>query len=114
MTRLKKQQLDNLAEQGVTFVSKYHKSKDNNMRNQYGISLADYEDMVEEQGGLCIICGEKPEGKRLSVDHCHRTDRVRGLLCNQCNLGLGCFKDNIKSLENAALYLRGFETPNPS
>lgn len=67
--------------------------------------------MFDEQGGLCAIC-ERPErtilrGKvrSLSVDHCHTTGLVRGLLCGPCNLGLGGLEDNIEFLMNAIIYL---------
>jgi hypothetical protein len=53
--------------------------------------------------GVCSICGET---KKLQVDHDHDTDNYRGLLCRECNLGLGLFSDNITSLLNAVAYLR--------
>jgi hypothetical protein len=65
-----------------------------------------YEDLFEKQGGLCAICG-KPNigGRRLAVDHDHATNRVRGLLCNLCNAGLGAFKDNETMIRRALEYL---------
>src|ERR1700730_4434188 len=65
-------------------------------KRRYGITFEQYEDMFAEQGGVCAACG-KPEKKfsnkskqitRLHVDHCHKTGRVRGLLCNDCNTAL--------------------------
>jgi len=71
----------------------------------YGLSPEDYLAMAVNG---CNICGEpdKPE-KRLHVDHCHSTGKVRGLLCDPCNRGLGCFRDNTLKLEKALSYLRG-------
>lgn len=60
--------------------------------------------LCEDQDWKCLICGEIP--KRLFVDHCHKTDKFRGLICPGCNSGLGFFKDNPKSLLNAAKYIQ--------
>ena len=64
--------------------------------------------MLVAQGGVCKICGgDKPDGKHgWHVDHCHVTDRIRGLLCNLCNIGLGGFKDDPAVLQKAIEYLR--------
>ena len=73
----------------------------------YGITAAQYAEMLWSQGGVCAICKQPcPTGKRLSVDHDHETRAVRGLLCSNCNNGLGRFKDNPELLEQAASYLR--------
>lgn len=78
----------------------------NHRTKSYGITVAQYKQMLEEQKGLCAICGEPdPDGKRLSIDHDHDTGTVRGLLCNKCNLGLGYFRDSAKRLARAAIYL---------
>jgi len=56
----------------------------------------------------CMLCNKKEYRKnttRLSIDHYHKTGKIRGLLCNQCNVGLGAFKDNIKLLKKAIIYL---------
>jgi len=71
-----------------------------------GISLAEYEALLEKQGGQCAICGQADKWFRLAVDHCHGTHRIRGLLCSQCNRGIGFFKDKPELLERAAQYLR--------
>ena len=75
---------------------------------KYGLVYKDYESMVKEQNGICAICGIHLSelNKRFSVDHCHETDRVRGLLCTLCNLMLGCARDNPETLEKAAQYLK--------
>lgn len=71
--------------------------------------------MFEKQGGLCAIC-DKPETKKhsrtnslmpLSVDHCHETLAVRGLLCSQCNFMIGLANDNPETLQRAINYLQG-------
>jgi len=82
---------------------------DLNLKRNYGISLAEYDKMLEEQEGECKICGTTDsQGKgRFHVDHCHITGEVRGLLCHNCNRGLGYFKDNITSLLEAVRYLNG-------
>ena len=75
----------------------------------FGITLAEYDEMAERQGHVCAICGE-PERRhhgKLSVDHDHATGRVRGLLCNACNVALGRMDDDPDRLEKAAAYLRG-------
>ena len=70
---------------------------------KYGISEEDYEYFLESQGKTCAIC--KEGGKPLVIDHNHITGKVRGLLCRDCNIGLGFFKDSIYSLEWAVSYL---------
>lgn len=75
----------------------------------YGLTLPEYEKILESQGGKCKICGLNKEGefKSLSVDHCHKTGRIRGILCTRCNTGLGNFKDDIELLKKAIEYLKG-------
>ena len=61
---------------------------------KFGMTVEDYDRLLAEQGGVCAICGGLPSRtKHLHVDHCHETNRLRGLLCDACNLGLGKFKD---------------------
>jgi len=70
--------------------------KNNSLRWHHGITLEDYNKMFKKQGGKCLICGKhQSELKRpLGVDHDHETKKIRGLLCGQCNFGLGLFNDN--------------------
>lgn len=85
------------------------KLREDKYKRTYGISIKDYETMVEQQSRLCLIC-QKPEtkkGNRLSVDHCHQTGKIRGLLCNECNTGLGLFQDDPFRLDRAISYLNG-------
>lgn len=78
---------------------------------KYGITLAQYEEMVKVQNNLCYIC-EKPEKQKLkngelkplAIDHCHDTNRIRKLLCSNCNLGIGNLLHDPALLRKAALY----------
>lgn len=81
--------------------------RDAKLRKLYGVSLEEYEEMLKIQNNVCAICGKPPrKGKRsLSVDHDHKTGKVRGLLCNNCNLGLGKFQDNSHITDRATDYL---------
>lgn len=75
------------------------------LRTEYHITLEDYEALLVEQNGLCAICNGEPHGEFLSVDHNHETGKVRGLLCRNCNVGLGALKDSPDVLRRAADYL---------
>ena len=86
--------------------------RQNNLLNNYGITEVEYELMLKLQNGVCKICGQ-PETtrgrnskiKKLAVDHCHMTCKIRGLLCDNCNQMLGKVKDNPEILRKAAEYL---------
>ena len=73
----------------------------------YGISLLDYNNMLKEQDNKCKICELDQAGFHfsLSVDHCHETGRVRGLLCSNCNQALGCLKDSTELFQKSIKYL---------
>jgi hypothetical protein len=72
----------------------------------YGITVERYEQMLEAQGGVCAICGEAcVSGRKLAVDHDHATNKVRGLLCCNCNRALGLLKDSPARLRAAHQYL---------
>jgi hypothetical protein len=77
----------------------------NALKSTYGITLEQYDAMVKEQGGVCAICGERPE-EHLCVDHSHATGKIRGLLCRRCNSGLGCYNDDLRLTMGASAYLR--------
>lgn len=88
------------------------KAKNLDLKKYYGITLQEYEVLFNQQAGCCAICGGKEttnsqDGapRRMPVDHCHRTGRIRGLLCTQCNRGLGMFGDDRARLLAAAEYL---------
>lgn len=81
--------------------------RDYELRLRYGISHDDYLDMEQRQNGVCAICKQPPtQGRYLHVDHDHSTGRVRGLLCPECNAGLGRFGDDIDLLLAAIAYLK--------
>ena len=82
------------------------KAKQNDLRKMFGISLEEYETMLARQDGVCAICGQRDQWFSLAVDHCHASNRIRGLLCSQCNRGIGMFKDRPDLLDKAAAYLR--------
>ncbi len=81
---------------------------------QKGISLESYEELIAKQNNLCLICHreettrQRKDGTRspLAIDHCHKTGKIRGLLCRKCNTGIGLFDENIEFLLNAINYLR--------
>ena len=79
---------------------------------RYGLTPEDYERMVRDQNGRCTICNYENDGKKLVVDHCHKTGKVRALLCDDCNQGLGRFFDRPDWLEKAAAYVRAHERSN--
>lgn len=74
------------------------------LKRKYDISLEEYEDMFRKQDGKCRICNDPYDS--LHVDHDHATGDVRGLLCNNCNAGLGMFKDSPELMVKAIKYLK--------
>jgi len=83
------------------------KAKNKDLKSKFKITIADYTGMLEAQQNRCAICRrERCENYALAVDHCHDSKKVRGLLCTNCNRGLGHFKDDPALLERAAQYLR--------
>jgi hypothetical protein len=79
----------------------------NLLMSRYGIDKDQWNKMFQEQQGKCLICEKHAsETKRgLAVDHCHKTGKVRGLLCHTCNKGLGLFRDNAEIISSAIDYL---------
>ena len=84
-----------------------------NLRKNFGLSIEDYEQMLIKQNNVCAIC-EKPETfihhmtnepAALAVDHCHKTNKVRQLLCRNCNSAIGLFHEDVKVMQNAINYL---------
>jgi hypothetical protein len=75
---------------------------------KYGLAPGEYDSILEKQGGGCAICKQPcARERRLSVDHCHSTRRVRGLLCQNCNAAIGMLKDDAALLFRAIEYLSG-------
>ena len=80
------------------------------LRRNYGLSVEQYEEMLEAQGGVCAICQDTCKtNQRLSVDHCHDTGKIRGLLCRACNAGIGGLGDNADNVRRALSYLEEAE-----
>lgn len=79
------------------------------LKKKFGLSKEQYEALLEGQNHVCAICG-KGCTKALAVDHCHTTGKVRGLLCNNCNRGVGHLKDSVENMTNAITYLNRFKS----
>lgn len=78
-------------------------------KSRYGITLTEYKLKLKEQNNKCLICNideKDSRSNKLVVDHDHKTGEVRGLLCHNCNCGLGHFKDSTQFMENAIEYLK--------
>ena len=78
--------------------------RNRHLKNRYDLTLDEYNKLYKEQQGLCNICGKHFEV--LHVDHNHETEIIRGLLCADCNHGLGSFQDSLLILEAAIRYLK--------
>lgn len=88
------------------------KARNYNLIRMFGITSCQYDKILLSQDGVCAIC-KKPETVKyrekirfLAVDHCHKTKKVRGLLCKACNNGLGNFNDDYELLSKASAYLK--------
>jgi len=77
------------------------------IKREYGITYEERQKILESQNNSCAICSKKEmtNTKKLAIDHSHVTSKVRGLLCHQCNLGIGNFSDSIEILKSAIQYL---------
>ena len=85
------------------------KYRSSNLKRLYGITSEEFDLMVENQNGVCAICGENGDGQlMLNVDHDHETGQIRSLLCGNCNRGIGQFKENSKICFLAGEYLEKF------
>ncbi|MEA2498411.1 MAG: hypothetical protein QOH26_816 [Actinomycetota bacterium] len=80
----------------------YGNTRHYHLKQRFGIGAAEVDAMIEAQGGLCALCREAPA---VHVDHDHKTGKVRAILCEPCNGGLGQFKDNPRTIERAIEYL---------
>jgi hypothetical protein len=84
------------------------------LRRRYGITLQEYREILEKQNGVCAVCGNGPGKRRLHVDHCHKTGKIRALLCTNCNSALGAARDDINRLYKLIQYLEKHEITLPS
>ena len=85
-----------------------------------GLTLEEFDAILERQGGRCAACNTRPSGsnRQLVLDHCHKTNAIRGILCLRCNFALGHTQDSVERLQGLIDYLRtweplGFFPPRP-
>ena len=84
---------------------KISQSRNAKLVRLFGITSGDYEALKVSQNFQCAICNNSLQpGRRTHIDHCHSTNKVRGLLCENCNRGLGMFKDDVNRLSRAIGY----------
>ena len=83
---------------------KWYASTDYYIKRNYGMTKEQFTQLLADQDGVCAVCRRKP--KKFTVDHCHTSGRVRGLLCYSCNSALGMFKDSPELIQAAKDYLR--------
>jgi hypothetical protein len=108
----KKKYYEDNKEATAIYMKKYRNENkeakwESSIKRNYGIDASDYEEMMVKQEGKCSICKEVcSSNKRLSVDHCHLTGKVRGLLCSKCNTAIGLLKDDVALLSTATEYLK--------
>ncbi len=87
----------------------YYRS--NSMFRRYGINVEQYEDLVNKQNNKCLICENEPvkngvkQNQSLHIDHCHKTGKIRGLLCHLCNRAIGLFRERSDIIQKALIYL---------
>lgn len=88
------------------WAAKNENGRRKNLRDRYGMSIEEYDALLASQDHKCAICGlEMDEGKRLAVDHCHKTGKVRGIVHVRCNSGIASFLDSPEICRKAAEYL---------
>lgn len=111
-----KEYAENYKNKNIDKYNKYHKEYRNTHVNQqknydlmkkFGITLAQFNEMFEQQEGKCLICKDHSSKfkKGLCVDHCHKTNKIRGLLCGNCNSAIGKLKEDPKIFAIALDYL---------
>jgi hypothetical protein len=83
--------------------------KNTKLKIKFGITLEQYEEMLERQSGVCWICKRPEPTRALAVDHDHTTGAVRGLLCTACNNMLGTARENVDALKRAIRYIEEFK-----
>ena len=87
------------------------KINEKHLKCEYGISLLEYENILDAQNTRCKICNvifnSYPETTtKPCIDHNHKTKKIRGIICTLCNTGIGMFRDSADNLEKAAVYIR--------
>jgi hypothetical protein len=105
--------LDQQATRRADDPNRVEKRRDAHLYNQYGITASQFEAMAREQGDVCAICGNPPQGRgkgdTLVLDHCHKRGIVRGILCGKCNTAIGLLDDDAEQVALAAAYLRKWQ-----
>ena len=87
------------------------KDRKNKLKKKYNVTVEWYDTQLKAQNGKCLICESTEGGGRsstLHVDHDHKTEAVRGLLCRSCNTGIGLFKENTALLKKAIEYVNRY------
>lgn len=85
---------------------RFKNSRAHRLKFLYGLSSTEFFQLLEKQNYCCAICNINNNKRKLVVDHCHKTSKVRGLLCQHCNSAIGFVADDISLLEKAIEYLR--------
>lgn len=87
------------------------KWRKSDIERRYSITFEDYIELGTQQNNCCFICGktEKENKRKLALDHCHSTNKVRNLLCDTCNRVLGLVKENKQTLQSMISYLEKHE-----
>ena len=80
--------------------------REQSLLRKFGINLAQYDEMLQRQNGVCAICLNPPKKRNLAVDHDHRSGKIRGLLCYRCNYGLGWLGDNWEKIQRVYKYFQ--------
>jgi hypothetical protein len=97
--------------EAVKWQQRNPRSKRNtHLKSKFGITIEQFDFLLKTQNNCCGICmSPTPKGRgTFHVDHCHKTGTIRGLLCHDCNTGIGKFGDNIEALKKAVNYLERF------
>lgn len=107
---VKNWRLNNREKEAVIKSKYYLKNREKYTLFKYGLTNEDYAEKLFQQNGVCAICEKEEEikGKHLAVDHCHTTGKIRGLLCGNCNRGIGHLKENVSYLDKAKDYLNNW------
>ena len=95
----------------IDYLKNKTRAKNNHLMSRFGITYAKYQEMLVNQNHCCKICGktEQENGKMLAVDHCHRTEKIRSLLCSSCNICIGFIEKNKISIKAIEDYLENYE-----
>jgi hypothetical protein len=90
--------------------------REKRLQKEFGVTIEDFNRKLASQGNSCAICGtlSPNDGRNFHIDHCHKTGKLRGILCNTCNLMLGLAHDRQDVLLKAAEYLKAYASPESS